>query len=475
MRLYAQQIYQIMRRRHYEQMVILLPSLVLLYFRKPSEYLIGDSSSDYNSYLQQELTDYKDTKNNSAMNGVVHLQAGGCGNKFGTAFYQKIGQEHGLDETGKLIHSEFQGLPRYYRETQDGKYTPRAILFDSDASVLDSIRGGSNGRLFEPSNFIYGNYGSDGTYSMVYHQTDHKDKLLDTVRREVEACDSLQGFQIVNSVCGGTGSGFLSNVVSTLREEYATDIVKGFTLMPSINMAGSVLEPYNAVLSMLRMVELMDMVTIYDNDALYQNLTQYGKYIEPSFDQVNQLFASSMTEVTSSIRFPGLMNTSLRKIAVNMVPFPRLHFFVTSLAPGNCPQSDLDYRNLDERGVVAQLWSKKNFLSSSNVHHGSYHAATSIFRGNWSALKVQEEIRDVQYRNSSYFTEWIPDNVHIAHCNIPPSDVTRSASLLANSTGIHSYLQQLSDKFSELFSKKAFIHRYIDNGMDEMEFTEAQR
>ncbi len=33
------------------------------------------------------------------------------------------------------------------------------------------------------------------------------------------------------------------------------------------------------------------------------------------------------------LRFPGQLNADLRKLAVNMVPFPRLHFFMPGFAP----------------------------------------------------------------------------------------------------------------------------------------------
>ena len=40
-----------------------------------------------------------------------------------------------------------------------------------------------------------------------------------------------------------------------------------------------------------------------------------------------------MSGVTCCLRFPGQLNCDLRKIAVNLVPFPRLHFFMTGFAP----------------------------------------------------------------------------------------------------------------------------------------------
>ena len=40
-----------------------------------------------------------------------------------------------------------------------------------------------------------------------------------------------------------------------------------------------------------------------------------------------------MSGVTTCLRFPGQLNADLRKLAVNMVPFPRLHFFIPGFAP----------------------------------------------------------------------------------------------------------------------------------------------
>ena len=40
-----------------------------------------------------------------------------------------------------------------------------------------------------------------------------------------------------------------------------------------------------------------------------------------------------MSGVTCGMRFPGQLNSSLRKLAVNLVPFPRLYFFTLGYVP----------------------------------------------------------------------------------------------------------------------------------------------
>ena len=44
------------------------------------------------------------------------------------------------------------------------------------------------------------------------------DPILEIVRRQAEACDALQGFQLIHSLGGGTGSGLGSLLLSKFRE-----------------------------------------------------------------------------------------------------------------------------------------------------------------------------------------------------------------------------------------------------------------
>ena len=49
-----------------------------------------------------------------------------------------------------------------------------------------------------------------------------------------------------------------------------------------------------------------------------------------------------------------------------------------------------------------------------------------------------------------------------------------SSTFVANSTSIERVMDRINKQFGGLLSKKAFMHWYTGEGMDEMEFTEAQ-
>ena len=88
--------------------------------------------------------------------------------------------------------------------------------------------------------------------------------------------------------------------------------------------------------------------------------------------------------------------------------------------------------------------------------------------------EVEEQMQNVQSKNSAYFVEWIPNNVQTAQCDIAPRGSKMAVTFLGNSTAIQELFKRVSDQFTAMFRRKAFLHWYTQEGMDEMEFTEAE-
>ena len=49
--------------------------------------------------------------------------------------------------------------------------------------------------------------------------------------------------------------------------------------------------------------------------------------------------------------------------------------------------------------------------------------------------EVEDQIRNVQNKNTAYFVEWIPNNVQTALCSIPPRGLKMSTTFVGNSVG----------------------------------------
>ena len=95
---------------------------------------------------------------------------------------------------------------------------------------------------------------------------------LDRIRKEADNCDSLEGFFMLHSVGGGSGSGLGSLLLERLSVDYGRKPKFSGTVYPSMpSHYGGVLEPYNAVLSTHCLLEHTDLCILFDNETLYRS------------------------------------------------------------------------------------------------------------------------------------------------------------------------------------------------------------
>jgi tubulin beta len=412
------------------------------------------------------------------MREIVHLQTGQCGNQIGSKFWEIISDEHGVDQTGQYVGNNDLQLERidvFYNEASGGKYVPRAVLVDLEPGTMDSIRAGPYGQLFRPDNFIFGQSGAGNNWAKGHYTEGAElvDSVLDVVRKEAEGCECLQGFQITHSLGGGTGAGMGTLLLSKIREEFPDRMLSTFSVVPSPQVSDAVVEPYNATLSVHQLVENSDETFCIDNEALYDICFRTLKLTTPTYGDLNHLVSFVMSGITTGLRFPGQLNSDLRKLAVNLVPFPRLHFFMVGFAPLSSRGSQ-QYSALTVPELTQQMFDAKNMMAASDPRHGRYLTVAAFFRGRMSMKEVEEQMYNVQNKNSSYFVEWIPQNIKTAVCDIPPRGLKMSSTFIGNSTAIQDLFKRINDQFTAMFRRKAYLHWFTGEGMDEMEFTEAE-
>merc|ERR1719322_1494916 len=97
-------------------------------------------------------------------------------------------------------------------------------------------------------------------------------------------------------------------------------------------------------------------------------------------------------------------------------------------------------------------------MAACDPRHGRYLTVASVFRGREAMKEVDERMLN---------------NVKTAVCDIPPRGLKMLATFIGNSTAIQELFKRVSEQFTAMFRRKAFLHWYTGEGMDEMEFTEA--
>jgi len=427
------------------------------------------------------------------MREIVHVQAGQAGNQVGSKFWEVISQEHAIspngifDEPGDLKEGGFQETQKehelldhidvYFSEASSKRYVPRAVMMDLEPGVVEMIQSSKYGSLFKPDNIVKGMNGAGNNWAKGHYTEGAEiiDQALDVARKEVEACDLLQGFQMCHSIGGGTGSGMGTLLMSKLREEYPDRIMVSYPIFPSPKVSDVVVEPYNATLSVHQLVENADEVMVIDNEALYNICHNTLKLDQPSFGDLNHLVSSVMGGITCCLRFPGQLNSDLRKLGVNLIPFPRLHFFQIGFAPLSSRDMTA-YNKCSVPEITQQMFQASNMMAAADPRNGRYLTASALFRGKCSTQSVENEIKKIQSKNSGHFVEWIPNNIKTSVCNVPSTvpKADLSATFIGNTTAIQDVFRRISEQFSVMFRRKAFLHWYTGEGMDEMEFTEAE-
>merc|ERR1711908_46185 len=210
-----------------------------------------------------------------------------------------------------------------------GRYVPRAILMDLEPGTMDSVRAGPFGQLFRPDNFVFGQTGAGNNWAKGHY---------------------TEGAELIDSVL---------DVVRKEAEEYPDRIMETFSVIPSPKVSDTVVEPYNAVLSFHQLVENADECFLLGNEALYDICFRTLKLTTPTYGDLNHLVSAAMSGVTTCLRFPGQLNADLRKLAVNLIPFPRLHFFMVGFAPLTSRGSQ-QYRALTVPELTQQMFDAKH-------------------------------------------------------------------------------------------------------------------
>merc|ERR1712152_76029 len=125
--------------------------------------------------------------------------------------------------------------------------------------------------------------------------------------------------------------------------------------------------------------------------------------------------------------------------------------------------------------LTDQMWSSRNFLANVKSEDGKYLTASCAYRGNIATQEVDDEIAKIQQKMADDFVTWIPNNIKSSIITIPPEGVGMSGTFVANTTAIKGVFQRISAQFAKMYKRKAFLHWYKGEGMDEMEFQEADK
>lgn len=352
-------------------------------------------------------------RNAKSQREVISIHVGGAGCNLGEALWELFCVEHGIDPEGK------QAVVNHYGQKQDvlqknffsndkasGRMVPRSIFLDleprahldpnrlqvSHRSAIDKIRTGRFKKLFEPEQLL--SYKSEAlTFGEGYY-SEFIEESLDGIRTISERCDSMQGFMIFNAISGGTGSGFASVLLERLADEYDRKAKLAYSIYPTEYehpLSKSIIEPYNAVLHLSKLIHHVDISFTLDNSAIYKLCQERMRIERPTYGNLNRVIAQVISSLTISLRRQSDFNIDINEYQTNLVPFQKRHFMLASFSPIKSVEEAPEAYSVEQ--MTADAFERDMLLADCEDKAGDkYMACCLIYRGDVSTIDANRAV-----------------------------------------------------------------------------------
>ncbi|EUB59866.1 Tubulin alpha-3 chain [Echinococcus granulosus] len=403
----------------------------------------------------------------SAVWEMLCLEHGVC--RDGTIQYEPTLQEH------RELNTVFEQL------TPHEKYVPRAILADLEPSVIDEVRDGAYKGLFNPETLLAGMEDAAGNFARGYYTLGGKvvGALINSMRRMIEKCDNFEGTMTFSALGGGTGSGLLSMFQERACLEFAGRRMLQFSIVPSDQMAIGPVEVYNCMHHLYHSSDFCDLNIFLDNSALFNICTKELAVVRPTYTTVNRVIGPLVAGLTASVRFKCNINGTISEFLTNLIPFPAIHYPMITFVPF-CTDMEAE-RSRYTTPILTRMVFKPDYRTvTAMLDEGVTLATCLTYRGHHSVFEILQTLEGMREERAN-IVDWCPTAFKVAYTPQPPvlipgmgpEKITRSLVMITNSTAISEVFSRAEIAFLNLFSKRAFLHWYVGEGMEMEEFTDA--
>ena len=421
------------------------------------------------------------------MTEIISLHIGQAGVQLGSPCWKLFCNEHGILSDGTISNSDVEIKdnsfnPFFFESNFENKYLPRSLFFDFDPIGVDELRTGDLRHLFDPELIISGKDESANIYGRGYYTLGKKyiDLALEKIRKLANNCSNLQGFIIYSSAAGGTGSGFGALLSERLNIDYPKKAKMALNIYPSVMVSNSLIEPYNSIFSTNSHLEHTNLSILLDNEAIYDICRRQLNIEIPSYNNLNEIISHVSNNIIAPIRFKASLNADLTEMQTNLVPYPRFNYLLSSYSPIICSQTSYS-KQFCVGEITNSLFNRDHNMANCDPLNGKYMASTLIYRGDVLPKDISCAISNIKVCRKINFIYWLSTGFKCGIIQQKPIFITegslaklsRLGVMISNNTSIRDVFSRMKRKFNLMFNKKAFLHWYLAEGMEEGQFQEA--
>ncbi|TPP65100.1 Tubulin alpha chain [Fasciola gigantica] len=398
----------------------------------------------------------------------------------------------------KTIGGGDDSFNTFFSETGAGKHVPRAVFVDLEPTVVGlqgfllfhSFGGGTGSGftslLMERLSVDYGKksklefaiYPAPQISTAVVEP--YNSILTTHTTLEHSDCAFMVDNEAIYDIC---------RIHILLMERLSVDYGKKskleFAIYPAPQISTAVVEPYNSILTTHTTLEHSDCAFMVDKKqstifvAKIPNLVTILHFLSLSY--LNRLIGQIVSSITASLRFDGALNVDLTEFQTNLVPYPRIHFPLATYAPVISAEKAY-HEQLSVAEITNACFEPANQMVKCDPRHGKYMACCMLYRGDVVPKDVNAAIATIKTKRTIQFVDWCPTGFKVGINYQPPTvvpggdlaKVQRAVCMLSNTTAIAEAWARLDHKFDLMYAKRAFVHWYVGEGMEEGEFSEAR-
>ena len=409
----------------------------------------------------------------SAKRKVLVVSVGNGGNRITTAFFQQILKDNGVNSVGAYSGPNATGLDVFCDRLPSGALHPRRILVDMNPDNIEKARQSEYGILYNQS--VAGSgpiqpiwaYGYCGDGSALAEQT------LQEVQMKVDQSGGDCVIWVIHTLGGGCGSGVGSLLLDMLATQIPNVPRISIAVLPSTKVSDGVTQPYNAGLALDHILSSAHQVVLLDNEKLY-DICFKGGISTPTYDDLNGVASRALATLVSPVIWPGADGQRMSIEA----------FHASLLIPSTNHTVPWYERTSQQIAASQKIVSVAAWPHVLRAQSARVLSSTELAKAAWSEPASLLTPAEGQWLRNLSVMNGVADPVGSFSAMSPISTTTvansagsvtpRRTATAGIHTGVVRSVFAVLDKFSTMFRRKAFLHWYTEQGIDEMAFMDAE-